>query len=320
MPQCAAGQQPGQDSEAVKKKAALSSVLWSGFLTVIKVAAGLASNSLGLLSEALHSALDLLAAGITFVAVRIAAIPADASHPFGHGKVEHLSALAETLLLVATCAWIIVEAVERLFFEAAEVQPSWWVFGVVLISLAVDINRSAMLRRVAREHRSQAIEADALHFSSDILSSGVVLLGLVGVAASRAFPPESAAREILAKADAVAALGVAGIVLWISWRMARRAVASLMDGGLEKEAARVRAALADAEPDLKVSRLRVREGGAQYFVDVTAEVPPSLRMDEAHAISDRLEGLIAEVLPGAESSVHLEPDGEREGSEDDDED
>src|SRR5699024_9384205 len=149
---------------------ALSSVLWSAFLTLIKIVAGLSTNSLGLLSEALHSALDLLAAGLTFLAVRLAAVPADSRHPYGHGKVESLSALAETGLLLATCVWIVYEAVRRLLFEAAPVEPNWWAFAVVVVSLIVDISRSAMLRRVAREHRSQALEADALHFTTDILS------------------------------------------------------------------------------------------------------------------------------------------------------
>ena len=161
-------------ADAAKKKAALSSVLWSALLTIIKLVAGLSTNSLGLLSEALHSTLDFVAAGITCLAVRISARPADERHPYGHGKAESLAALAETALLVVTCAWIVMEAVERLFFHAGPVEPSWWAFGVVVISLAVDISRSAMLRRVAREHKSQALEADAMHFTTDIWSSAVV--------------------------------------------------------------------------------------------------------------------------------------------------
>ena len=211
-----------EEANAAKSKAALSSVVWSALLTVLKLVAGISTNSLGMLSEALHSLLDFVAAGVTFFAVRIASAPADRRHPFGHGKVENLSALAETLLLFITCIWIVREAVERLLFEARPVEPSWWAFAVIIISLGVDISRSAMLRRVAREHKSQALEADALHFSTDILSSGVVLGGLLCVVAARFVDPDSPAYIVLTRADAVAALGVAAIVLSVSWRMAIR--------------------------------------------------------------------------------------------------
>ncbi len=213
-----------------KRKAALSSVLWSAMLTIMKVVAGLATNSLGMLSEALHSALDFLAAGITFFAVRIAAAPADKTHPFGHGKIEHISALAETALLFITCGWIISEAIDRLFFSAAPVIPTWWAFAVIIISLLVDVNRSAMLRRVAKKHRSQALEADALHFTTDIWSSAVVLLGLIGVTVAP-YIPEGLPRTLLEKTDAMAALGVAFIVLGVSWNLGKRAIVALMDGG-----------------------------------------------------------------------------------------
>lgn len=296
------------DGDAAKRRAALSSVLWSAFLTLIKIVAGLSTNSLGLLSEALHSALDLLAAGLTFLAVRIAAVPADTRHPYGHGKVESLSALAETGLLLATCVWIVYEAVRRLLFAASPVEPSWWAFAVIIVSLVVDISRSAMLRRVAREHRSQALEADALHFSTDILSSAVVLVGLACVWAARWTEPGSLLHAALVRADAAAALGVAAIVVLVSWRLAGRAIMSLMDGGNETEALKVRAALAEMAPAYRVLRARVRESGSQYFVDLAVSAPASQRVDDAHAISDILEDIVASVLPGAETVVHIEPD------------
>lgn len=302
---------PGQDdkdADAAKRRAALSSVLWSAFLTLLKIVAGLSTNSLGILSEALHSALDLLAASITFVAVRIAAVPADTRHPYGHGKVENLSALAETALLFATCAWIAYEAVQRLFFESATVEPSWWAFGVIVISLVVDVSRSAMLRRVAREHRSQALEADALHFTTDILSSAVVLAGLACVWAARWAEPGGALHHVLTKADAVAALGVAVIVVTVSWRLAGRAVMSLMDGGNEAETRQLRAALAEMAPACQLRQVRVRESGSRYFVDLTVTAPASLRVDAAHDISGVLEDIAASVLPGAETVVHVEPE------------
>lgn len=299
---------PGPDADAAKRRAALSSVLWSAFLTLIKIVAGLSTNSLGLLSEALHSALDLLAAGLTFLAVRLAAVPADSRHPYGHGKVESLSALAETGLLLATCVWIVYEAVQRLLFEAAPVEPNWWAFAVVVVSLIVDISRSAMLRRVAREHRSQALEADALHFTTDILSSAVVLIGLACVWAARWTEPGSFLHAALIRADAAAALGVAAIVVLVSWRLAGRAVMSLMDGGKESEVLQVCAALAEMAPAYRVLRARVRESGSQYFVDLAVSVPATLRVDDAHAVSELLEDIVASVLPGAETVVHIEPD------------
>ncbi len=296
------------EANAAKSRAALSSVIWSALLTALKLVAGISTNSLGMLSEALHSMLDFVAAGITFFAVRIAAAPADRRHPFGHGKVENLSALAETALLFITCIWIVREAVERLLFEARPVEPSWWAFGVIVISLLVDISRSAMLRRVAREHKSQALEADALHFSTDILSSAVVLGGLVCVAAARLVEPGSPAHVALTRADAVAALGVAAIVLTVSWRMACRAVAGLMDGGAEAETRRVEEALAAMAPAFQIRQVRVRESGARYFVDLVAAVPPTLRVDDAHEICDILEEVVEQVLPGAETVTHFEPE------------
>ena len=301
-------------ADAEKKKAALSSVLWSAFLTVIKLVAGISTNSLGLLSEALHSTLDFVAAGITCLAVRISAQPADERHPYGHGKAESLAALAETVLLVVTCGWIVMEAVERLFFSAGPVEPSWWAFAVVIISLVVDISRSAMLRRVAREHKSQALEADAMHFTTDIWSSAVVLVGLACVLAADYVEPGSLPYAVLTRADAVAALGVAVIVLMVSWNMARNAVLTLMDGGMSEETRRVRAALAESAPAYAAKRVRVRESGARHFVELVVSAPSSLRVDMAHEITTMLENIVRGVLPDAETTVHVEPeeDGRRD--------
>jgi cation diffusion facilitator family transporter len=174
---------------AEKSHAALSSLLAASLLTALKAIVGFDTNSLGMLSEALHSGLDLLAALITLIAVRIAAIPADESHPYGHGKVEHLAALAETALLLLTCGWIIGEAVQRLVYKEAVIIPSLWAVAVMAFSILVDISRSRMLRRVAKKHKSQALEADALHFASDIWSSSVVLAGLGALWLSQSLAP-----------------------------------------------------------------------------------------------------------------------------------
>ena len=303
-----AAQEQAACADAEKRKAAVSSVLWSALLTVIKLAAGISTNSLGILSEALHSTLDFAAAGITCIAVRISAQPADEKHPYGHGKAESLAALAETVLLFVTCAWIIMEAVERLCFEAAPVEPSWWAFAVVIISLIVDISRSAMLRRVARKHKSQALEADAMHFTTDIWSSAVVLVGLACVSLSAFVAGDSVWHAVLTKADAVAALGVAGIVLSVSWTMARNSILTLMDGGMSEEARRIRSALAASAPAYAVRSVRVRESGARHFVDLVVTAPSSLRVDVAHDITTLLENVVRGVLPDAETSVHMEPE------------
>ena len=298
---------PHSDANAEKNHAALSSLCWALFLTVIKLVAGLATNSLGILSEALHSSLDLVAAGITFFAVRVAARPADKTHPYGYGKIENLSALAETVLLLVTCGWIVHEAGKRLFFNAPEISPSWWGVGIILVSLLGDVNRAAMLRRVARKHKSQALEADALHFTTDIWSSGVVLAGLLCVQLSEFLPPASPFRPILHMADALAALAVSGIVVVVGIRLSRRAVTLLLDGGGREHGEALEQALARQLPLCRVRRLRVRESGADVFMDITVEAPATLRLDAAHDVSCVVEDIAHEIVPAADVTVHVEP-------------
>ena len=295
------------EAHSEKQHAALSSLFWALFLTLIKLGAGLATNSLGILSEALHSSLDLVAAGITFFAVRVAARPADETHPYGYGKIENLSALAETVLLLVTCGWIVHEAVNRLFFDAPEITPSWWGVIIILISLLVDVNRAAMLRRVAQKHKSQALEADALHFTTDIWSSGVVLVGLLCVQASEYLPADSPFRSILHMADAIAALFVSGIVVVVGFRLSRRAVTMLLDGGGKEHSEALEQALAKQLPLCRVRRLRVRESGADVFMDITVEAPATLRLDAAHDVSCVIEDIAHEIVPSADITVHVEP-------------
>ncbi|MHA1261160.1 MAG: cation diffusion facilitator family transporter [Candidatus Freyarchaeota archaeon] len=167
------------DAHREMRLVALSSVAAAILLVTLKLVVGWFSRSLGILSEAAHSGLDLLAAGITFFAVRAAVKPADVDHHYGHGKIENLAALVETLLLFVTCGWIVYEAVNRLFFTKVTVEASVWTFLVMIISIVVDFMRSRALYRVARKYNSQALEADALHFRTDIWSSSVVIIGLV---------------------------------------------------------------------------------------------------------------------------------------------
>src|SRR5579871_1968193 len=209
---------------AEKRAAAGNSVLAALVITGLKILVGFSTGSLGILSEAAHSGLDLIASLLTFFSVRVSDKPADADHQYGHGKVENFSAFVETGLLLLTCAWIIYEAGLRLFFRHIEIEPSAAAFAVMLFSMAIDWWRSRALGRIANKYDSQALEADALHFSTDIWSAAVVVLGLTLVLVGRAYH-----LDWLLKADPVAALFVAGVVVSVSWRLARRTIDALLD-------------------------------------------------------------------------------------------
>jgi cation diffusion facilitator family transporter len=302
---------PGTQTTADREKhdVALSSVLAAILLTGTKIVVGLATGSLGILSEALHSGLDLLAAFLTLFAVRVSGRPADPEHPYGHGKVENLSALLQTGLLLATWVWIVWEAVQRLFFKTVTVKVNHWAFLVVLLSLVIDWSRSRALRRAAKKHGSAALEADALHFSTDLWSSGVVLLGLVLVVLARV-----TGLAWLKHADSVAALVVAGIVLWVGWSLGRRNIDALLDSVRPEE----RLALAEqaaAVPGVRaVSRMRMRRVGAASFVDLTVTVDRGTSLERAHDIAVAAEEAVRQALPSADVVVHVDPvPGEREG-------
>src|SRR4051812_21884347 len=196
-----------------KRAVAGNSVMAAFAITGLKIVVGFTTGSLGILSEAAHSGLDLVAALVTYFSVRVSDKPADADHQYGHGKVENFSAFIETGLLLLTCIWIIFEAGKRLFFENVEIEPSIWAFVVMLLSIAVDVWRSRALGRIAAKYDSQALEADALHFSTDVWSSAVVIVGLGLVQMGRAYQI-----PWLRRADPIAALFVAGVVISVSWR------------------------------------------------------------------------------------------------------
>jgi cation diffusion facilitator family transporter len=288
-----------------KKRAAANSVLAALGLTGMKLAVGLVSGSLGILAEAAHSGLDLVAALVTLVAVSISDRPADESHPYGHGKVENFSALIETLLLFLTCAWIIYEAVNRIFFRDVHVDPSLWTFLVVIVSIGVDVSRSRMLYRAARKHRSQALEADALHFSTDIWSSAVVLGGLVLVWAGRTFLPGHAG--LLNRADAVAALGVAFIVLFVSYRLGKRTIDVLLDRAPEGLKEKIAAAADEVEGVISAGKVRLRRSGALIFVDMTIEVDRTMSFERTHRIAEDVEARVQAIIPGADVVIHTDP-------------
>lgn len=288
-------------AEAEKRWVAGSSVAAAVLLTVTKIGVGLATGSIGILSEAAHSGLDLVAAVVTFWAIRASARPADRSHPYGHGKIENFSALFETGLLLATCVWIAYEAVKRLALGQGHVEVTAWSFGVMVLSIVVDVSRSRALMRAARKHRSQALEADALHFSTDVWSSSVVIVGLAGVwlGARLGLP-------WLALADSVAALGVAGIAILVSVRLGRKAVDDLLDAAPHGLLERV--AHAAAVPHVvAVSQVRVRQSGPRIFADVVLEVERGLTIDRAHVIAHAAEDAIRGAVPEVDLLVHAEP-------------
>ncbi len=290
-------------AEREKSTVALTSVVAAVFLTVFKLIVGIMTGSLGILSEATHSGLDLVAALITFLAVRVSDKPADSRHLYGHGKVENLSALVETLLLLLTCVWIIYEAIRRLFFEAVVVEASFWAFLIMGISIVVDINRSRLLYAAARKHNSQALEADALHFSTDIWSSSVVILGLIGVRIADAFPQVA----FMVQADAISALFVAAIVVVVSVQLGKRTIEGLLDtapGGMLQDITRA----VEAVPGVAgCSQVRLRPSGPYLFVDVNVVVSGEQSLEEAHAITEKIEEAVRQVAPGADAVVHPEP-------------
>ena len=294
-----------------KKRAAASSVLAALGLTAMKIVVGLLSGSLGILAEAAHSGLDLVAALVTLIAVSVSDRPADEAHPYGHGKIENFSALIETMLLFITCAWIIYEAIRRIFFRDVHVDPSLWAFLVVIIAIGVDVGRSRMLFRAAKKHRSQALEADALHFSTDVWSSAVVLGGLALVWAGRKVLPGHAG--LLNRADAVAALGVAFIVLFVSYRLGKRTIDVLLDSAPKGLKEKIAAAADEVEGVINAGKVRLRQSGPLTFVDMTIEVDRNLSLERTHAIAESVEARIQALVPGADIVIHTDPrESERE--------
>jgi cation diffusion facilitator family transporter len=293
-----------------KKIVAATSVLAAIFLTVVKLIVGLFTGSLGIFAEAAHSGLDLIAALITLFAVRVSDRPADESHLYGHGKVENLSALAETLLLLLTCVWIIYEAIHRLFFAAIDVNPSLWAFLIMGLSILIDFSRSRALARVARKYRSQALEADALHFSTDIWSSAVVIVGLALVKYGEY---RGGDKSVFERADAIAALVVAAIVIYVSIKLGRRSIDALLDRAPKGLAERLSQSVENISGIIRVSRARVRDVGGKVFVDLSVEVPRHLSFEESHQLTQEAQRMVQAVAPDADVVIHTIPTSDREG-------
>ena len=294
-----------QEARKDKRSAALSSVIAAIGLTTFKLIVGLLTNSLGILAEAAHSGLDLVAAAMTYFAVSVSDKPADQEHPFGHGKIENLSALFETLLLLTTSAWIIYEAIQRLFFVNVKVNASIWSFIVMGTSIVIDYTRSRILYKAARKYKSQALEADALHFSTDIWSSSVVIVGLIGLTISRYVP----ALDWMQKADAIAALIVAIIVIYISAELGWRTISSLLDTAPRGLADKVETVAASVTGVVDAHAIRIRPSGAHTFVDMHITMDGNCTLNEAHAATVLIEKAIHAIISPADITVHVEPVG-----------
>lgn len=281
--------------EKQKEKVALSSVLASLFLMCLKLFVGIATGSIGIISEALHSGLDLVAALITYSAVKISKKPADSSHHFGHGKVESLSALGETALLFITSGWIVYEAVRRLVFKSVEIEVTWYAFLVMFISIIVDLSRSRALKNVAKKTNSQALEADALHFSSDIYSSSVVILGLILFSFG------------IKGADSFAAIGVAILVVFVSYRLGRRTIDVLIDAAPKELTRRIKDTVLKTNGVVNVERLRLRPAGGTFFIDMNISVSRKIPLAKVNKITKNIQYNVRRIIPRADVIVHIKP-------------
>jgi cation diffusion facilitator family transporter len=285
-----------------KRSVAGNSVVAAIAITALKIVVGISTGSLGILSEAAHSGLDLIAAVITLLSVRVSDKPADADHQYGHGKVENFSAFLETGLLLLTCAWIIYEAIRRIFYHHMEIEPSLAAFAVLFLSMAVDYWRSRALGKIAVKYDSQALEADALHFSTDIWSSGVVVVGLLLVALGRKYGV-----GWLRDADPIAALIVAGVIVYVSWRLARKTIDALLDAAPPGVRAQIIDTVSKVGGVLEVDRVRIRRAGNRYFADLSIGLARNVTFQKSEQMADAVSAAVHQVLPDADVVVHPIP-------------
>jgi len=278
-----------------KQQVALSSVLASLLLTIMKLVVGIMSGSIGIISEAAHSALDLGAASLTLFAVNMSSKPADRKHHYGHAKVESVSALIETALLVVTSIWIIYAATERLIAGSVEIEVKWYAIAIMVISIVVDFSRSRALKKVAKETNSQALEADALHFSSDILSSAVVLLGLIFVSFG------------IAWADAVAGIAVALLVGWAAFSLGKKTIDVLIDAAPEGIADRLEEITMMVSGVISIDKVRVKPTGPQVFIEMAVCVNRTLSVEKVQRICSDIEKRVRDEFPVGDITINTRP-------------
>jgi cation diffusion facilitator family transporter len=279
-----------------QRRTALVSVGAAVALIALKLGAGLPSHSLGLVSEAAHSGTDLIAALLTFFTVGVAVRPADVAHQYGHGKAEHLGALAEGAILFVASCFIAWRAITHLVGSRdTSVEATWYALAVIGIVIVVDLSRTVVSWRASQRYRSAALSANALHFGSDLAGSGAVLLGLLLVRAG------------YTRADSAAALFVAVLVLVAAARLMKRNVDVLMDRAPADAEEAARAAIGGIEPAVTLRRLRMRQAGPRQFADVVITVPPGAAVGQGHAAADQVEAALHDALPGSDVVVHVEP-------------
>lgn len=292
-----------ENMQKEKRTVALNSLLAATAITFLKLIVGLSTRSLGILSEAAHSGLDLVAAFVTLLSVRVSDKPADAEHQYGHGKVENFSAFIETGLLLLTCVWIVWEAVRRLSgHHSVHIQPSLAAFVVMFLSMAVDWWRSRKLQKIADKYDSQALEADALHFSTDVFSSGVVALGLGLVWAGSHWQV-----SWLNKADPVAALLVSVVIVYVSSRLARRTIDALLDAAPAGYRSRIMDAALKINGVTEVERARIRRAGNRYFADLTVGLERNVTFQRSGQVVGEITRAVHEILPDADVVIHPIP-------------
>lgn len=280
---------------APQQRTALFSIAAAVFLVGLKLVTGLLTGSLAMVAEAAHSGTDLVAAVLTFYALRVAIRPADREHPYGHGKAEHLAALAEGAFLLVVSGVLVLESIGRLTGNrATEVDAAWWAFVALGVVLVVDVSRAVISWRASRRHRSAALAASALHFASDFAGTLAVVIGLALV------------RTGYESADAWAALFVACLVVAAAVRLMRQNVQVLMDQAPSEAAEIARAAIAEVEPRADVRRVRVRQAGGRAFVDAVIGVAPDAAVGQGHAVADNVERAIHGALPGSDVTIHIE--------------
>jgi len=278
-----------------KESVALRSLFVSASMAAMKFVVGIMTGSMGIISEAAHSALDLGAAGLTLFAVKAGDKPADADHQYGHGKIESVSALIETGLLFLTSAWIIYEALHRIITKNFAVEVTWYAYAVIIISIILDISRSRALSRVAKETNSQALEADALHFSSDILSSSVVLIGLILVSCG------------VNRADTFAAIGVSIFVLIAGYRLGKRTIGVLIDTAPEGISDIVKDLVANIDDVITIDKIRGRSLGSSISIEAEIGVNRSFSITKANETITRVRQAVQKKISGSDVVIHSVP-------------
>jgi cation diffusion facilitator family transporter len=289
-----------------KRSVALYSLLAAAVMCLLKLVAGVFTRSLGLLSEAAHSGLDLFAGILTLISIRVSDKPADDDHPYGHGKIENVSAYTQTFLMLISAAWITYEAIHRLIRHHGPHDLNAWAFAVMPLSIIVDISRSRALGRMAKKHGSPALAADAIHFSTDIWTSAAVLVGLIC-----AWLAPRLGLPWLSYADSIAALIVAGVIIRIAYKLARPTVDELLDAVPEQERQRLLESLRSVPSVLGVERLRLRRSGARYYADLTLGMSRTLTFQRSEQLVSDVTAAVQTVLPDCDVVVHTVPRASR---------